>query len=354
VKELTIDHLPGRTIRHEGRDMLFFSGTAYLGMAQRPDFQTLLNEEIARHGTAFGSSRNGNLQLNIYDEAEARLANWIGAEAALTLSSGMGAGQAVVWLLRQHRARLHPAPGVHPALWDGPDFVLPVGPVGDWGRALVADAKVWGGSEPVALLVNALDAMQSVRYDFSWLADLPTNRLIWLVVDDSHGLGITGDAGSGIWRQMAHRPPNVRLIVTASLAKGMGLRGGGIFSDAATIAAIRQTTYFAASSPMSPVELVAFCRADALYADARIRLARNVARAETVLLPTGMFRQAADYPVFWTARHEIYPALLENDIFIYSFAYPTPADLRHTRVIVSALHEPADIDRLASVIMARR
>ena len=38
----TIDHLPNRTILHEGETYLFFSGTSYLGMAQNPAMQALL------------------------------------------------------------------------------------------------------------------------------------------------------------------------------------------------------------------------------------------------------------------------------------------------------------------------
>ena len=100
----TIDHLPGRNVPVDGQDYLFFSGTAYLGMAQNPAFQALVADALGRYGTVFGSSRNGNLRLGIYDEAEAALAAWSGTESALTVSSGMLAGQAVMqWLANRQQ-----------------------------------------------------------------------------------------------------------------------------------------------------------------------------------------------------------------------------------------------------------
>ncbi len=351
---MIIDHLPGRTIWHDRRELLFFSGTAYLGMAHNPAFQALVLDELGRYGTTFGSSRNGNLQLRIYDQAEAHLAGWVGADAALTVSSGMVAGQVVVQWLRSEQALAgRPAtflyaPGTHPALWHEPAVVLPNLSFRDW-----ADWLVQQPAQPMVILANALDALPADVYDFSWLAHVPTEYPITLVVDDSHGLGVTGPGGRGIWPQLTCRPGNVRLIVTASLAKGMGLRGGVIFSDAPTIAAIGQTAYFAGSSPMSPVELAAFIRADALYDEARTRLAQNILQAEATLLPTALFRHTMGFSAFYSEQDSLYPTLLDAGIFIYSFAYPTPTDRHNTRIIISALHEPDDIFRLGEIIKSR-
>ena len=59
TESFTIDYLPNRTIHHDGREYLFFSGTAYLGIPQHPAFRQLLTDSIGRYGTTYGSSRNG-------------------------------------------------------------------------------------------------------------------------------------------------------------------------------------------------------------------------------------------------------------------------------------------------------
>lgn len=347
----TIDHLPNRLIHLDGRDYLFFSGTAYLGMAQNPDVQALVADALSRYGTVFGSSRNGNLRLGVYEAAEHRLAAFVGADRALTVSSGMLAGQAVMqWLARQ-RGTIVYGPGTHPALWHLPDLTLPTGSFADWTTQLPDQLRTMPPG-PVTIAVNALDAVRSEVYDFAWVGTLPADQPITLVVDDSHGIGITGHNGGGVWARIA-KNNHVRLIVTASLAKAMGLPGGVIFSDDATLTAIRQTAFFGGCSPMSPIFLDAFLRADALYDEARARLIANVALAAQLLLPTGLFRQAPDYPVFYTDHDALYPQLRETGIFISSFAYPTAADKANTRIVISAFHEPADIHRLAHSLHER-
>ncbi|GAA4449653.1 8-amino-7-oxononanoate synthase [Nibrella saemangeumensis] len=347
---LTTDHLPGRTILHNNREYLFFSGTSYLGIPQNTEFQQLLIESLSRYGTMFGSSRNGNLRLSIYEEAERQIAALTGAEAALTLSSGMMAGQVVANYLRAQQYSFLYGPCTHPALWHEPTVDLPTLSFVDWTDRLPDLLTITGHA---VIAVNSIDAVRSEAYPFDWVNQLPTDQPITLVVDDSHGLGVLREAGSGIWQQIPRRP-NVRLIVTASLAKAMGLPGGVVFSDAETIAAIQHTAFFGACSPIPPAYLDAFRKAETIYTQARIRLTQNIALAERLLLPTGLFRQAAGYPVFYTEWDELYPFLLENGIFIYSFAYPTPADKANTRIVISAFHEPEDINRLAACIYELR
>lgn len=354
----TIDHLPNRTIQHNGAEYLFFSGTAYLGLQQHPAFQQLLIESIDRYGTAFGSSRNGNLRVGIYETAETKLADSVGAPAALTLSSGMMAGQVVVSWLRSQPYTFIYGPTTHPALWDSPTATLPATPFQEWAAQLSGQLRADSTAAPITILVNSIDAVRSEYFNFDWINDLPEDRPITLVVDDSHGLGVLNDApcgngpcgqGRGIWPQIPQKP-NLRLVVIASLAKAMGLPGGVIFSDADTIARLRQTAFFGACSPMPPAYMSAYLRADAIYTEGRQRLRQNLLLAEELLLPTGLFKHANGYPVFFTEHDRLYPYLLEKGIFIYSFAYPTATDRANTRLVISSFHEPDDIQRLAKAV----
>ena len=347
-----IDQLPNRTIDHDGRAYLFFSGTAYLGIPQHPSFHQLMAESMRRYGTVFGSSRNGNVRIGVYEQAESKLATRIGAESALTLSSGMMAGQVVInWLQSQHNTFVY-APKAHPALWHSPMVTLPQLSFADWTAQLPAQLSELPPG-PVAILVNSLDAVCSHYYDFGWVKKLPDDRPITLVVDDSHGLGVLNN-GRGIWPTIpdisADKRTSVRIVGTGSLAKGMGLPGGLVFGDADTINSIRQTAFFGACSPMPPACLDAFLRADALYAEGQERLQRNTKLAEQLLLPTGLFHQATGYPVFFTEHDALYAHLLQKNILIYSFAYPTATDRANTRIVISAFHEIADIERVAESI----
>ncbi|MFD1141608.1 aminotransferase class I/II-fold pyridoxal phosphate-dependent enzyme [Larkinella insperata] len=347
----TIDHLPGRTIQLDGQDYLFFSGTSYLGMAQHPAFQALLAEGMARYGTMFGSSRNGNLQLNIYGEAEAQLAAFARAEAALTLSSGMLAGQAVVnWLKAQGFGFIY-GPKAHPAIWQDPSTSLPTVSFTDWTDQL-PELVAAAATPNVVIALNSLDALCSVDYSFDWVNRLPDGQEVTLLVDDSHGFGVIGPEGSGVGALIPRRA-NVRLIVTASLAKAMGMPGGVIFADPETLRAIRHTAFFGACSPIPPAYLHAFGRAQALYRTAFERLQTNIARFENRIGLSDRFQHIPAYPVFYTEQDQLYSYLLANRILIYSFAYPTPADKPNTRIVISALHQPEDIEQLGDCLYGK-
>ncbi len=346
---ISVDQLPNRLIRHNEQDYLFFSGTAYLGIPQHPVMQQQLVDAIQQYGTVFGSSRNGNLRLTIYEEAEAQLAAMVGTvdnqpQAALTLSSGMLAGQVVVQWLQAQSMHLLYAPGTHPALWNGPATSLPGTSFDDWRQHIAEQVRALNPAQPVAILTNSLDAVRSELYDFAWVNDLPDDRLITLVVDDSHGLGLL-NGGRGIWSQLPQRD-NVRLLVTGSLAKAMGLPGGVVLGDADRLQQLRETPFFGACSPIPPAYLAAFVRARSLYETQYGRLRQLVDKAAEVLLPTGQFRQAAGYPVFYTGQDALYPFLLQHNMLIYSFAYPTPSDRANTRIVISAFHELADIQEI--------
>lgn len=342
-----INHLPDRTIDHNGQAYRFFSGTAYLGLPQHPAFQQLMTEAISRYGTVFGSSRNGNVRLGIYEEAEAKLASVVGAEAALTVSSGMMAGQVVINWLRGQAGTFVYAPTAHPALWHEPTVSLPTMTFANWAAQLSGQLQMIDPG-PIAILTNALDAVCSDYYDFEWVSNLPDDRPITLVVDDSHGLAVLNQ-GRGIWPKISHKP-NVQLIVTASLAKAMGMPGGVIFGDVDILADLRRTAFFGACSPMPPANLSAYLQADALYSEGYKRLQRNISLAEKLLLPTGLFRHATSYPVFFTEHDELYKHLLSHQILIYSFAYPTARDRANTRIVISAFHTSEDIQELAEIV----
>ncbi|WP_332871445.1 PLP-dependent aminotransferase family protein [Spirosoma rhododendri] len=123
-----------------------------------------------------------------------------------------------------------------------------------------------------------------------------------------------------------------------------------VLSDADTIGQLRQTAYFGACSPMPPAYLAAFMQTVPLYARQYQQLRQRVDTAGALLLPTGLFQQAAAYPVFYTRHDDLYAFLLDRNILIYSFAYPTPTDRPNTRIVISAFHETTDIQQLADAV----
>jgi 8-amino-7-oxononanoate synthase len=354
---MIIDHLPSRTLQYQGEDYLFFSGTSYLGMGHQPVFQQYLMEGIARYGTIFSASRNNNLKLDIYDEAESFLAQWTGVETALTVTSGLLAGQLVVNTFQNHQFIY--APSVHPAIWAA-DFSK---------RQIFANSMAFENEiieiasntkSPIVICCNAIDPLSCEEYDFNWVFQLSENQDITLILDDSHGIGVTYTEGAGIMRKLTdlglfQLKPYLKVIVIASMAKALGIPGGMILSDKKTIQTIQNNPLFVGASPIIPAYLYAFLKSQNVYSEARKRLLHNIAYFKKGCLknnvPENFFRFLPDYPVFNTNQSQLYTTLLKHKIVISNFAYPLPSSPPITRIIMSALHTEWDIDTLIMRIM---
>ena len=355
-----IDFLPSRVATFEGEEYLFFSGTSYLGIGHQADFKTALLEGMNHYGTVFSASRNNNLQLKIYDEAEAFLANWTTAEAALTVTSGLLAGQLAVNLLKNNISRNNQkpvfiyAPSAHPAVWEAPPPYIFKNQE-DFETNILATIEKEKDA-PLVVVANAVDMLTCERFNFSWIAQIADNQSITLLIDDSHGIGITEENGAGIFQKIrALAQQNIKVIVIASLAKALGIPGGVILSDTETITQIRQNPLFVGASPIVPAYLFAFLAAQPMYLHVRQTLTDNIQLFKGLLEKNAipLFKTPLDnYPVFFSAANDLFDFLLAEKIFISHFAYPKPNDPPITRVVLSALHTQADIEYLAKSINA--
>ncbi|PRY16478.1 7-keto-8-aminopelargonate synthetase-like enzyme [Pontibacter ummariensis] len=345
---LYTDHLPGRTLNLQGEEYLYCSGTSYLGIAVNEEFRSCLMEGMARYGTNYSSSRNSNLQLQVYEEAESYLAAYTGAEMALTMSSGYLAGQALVQVLQGEGAFFY-APGTHPAVWQSTAEVPGTEQsFEDWVACLI-QALPDLPEQHVFLVCNSLDPLQAKAYAFDWLSALPKEKQVTLIVDDSHGLGVTGKDGAGICRDLS-RYANIRPVVVSSLGKALGVPAGVILGEKQLLERVKTSSFFGGASPAVPAYLYAFLCCGKVYQEARQKLYANIACFLQHLRYPDSFRAIRHYPVFSTQQEELCPFLLDNKVLISSFRYPTPADAPITRVILNSQHTLQDVQHLAQLI----
>ncbi len=347
---LITHYLPGRTIVADGRERLYFSGTSYLGMGHNEAFRAQLQEGMARYGTVYSSSRSSNVQLAVYEEAEHLLAELTGAPAALTFSSGYQAGQAAIQRLHSQLNFFY-APGTHPAVWRS-DADVAYGDFAAWSASLVEKVKATSGE--TVIVANALDPLFALAHDFGWVAQLPEDRAITLLVDDSHGLGVTGRSGGGVYatlRSLAR--PNVTVVVVSSLGKAFGVPGGVVLGPANFISDLKRNSFFTAGSAVPPAYLYAFVRAQSLYQQARQQLFINAAYFQKQTEALALFRSLDRYPVFYTADNALAEAVAPQCV-LSSFPYPHPDSEPITRVVVSSLHTRADLEVLGGMVKKYR
>ena len=158
---MILNSFPDRTLTIDNVCYHYFGGTSYLGLATDPDFQNKIFENIRKWGTAYGSSRNSNIQLAVFEKSEARLAHLIGAEAVLTLSSGTMAGKLVLEYLEKDQDHFFHYPKTHPAIIHKKSELLFVD--GSLHRQLVTNSK-----EKITITVDAILSaeVEPTAFDF--------------------------------------------------------------------------------------------------------------------------------------------------------------------------------------------
>jgi 7-keto-8-aminopelargonate synthetase-like enzyme len=331
--------LPGRMLISNQEEYLWFSGTSYLGIPHHPQFKQNFADAVNRYGTSWGSSRNNTVQLSIYEKAEMELAHFAKMPAALTVSSGMWAGQLVINFLKSKENTFWFAPKTHPALWNG--IVQPSKEsYQEWALNIASKTR---NSKPENIVIcsDSVGSPYVEKFDFEWINNLPANKRITIVIDASHSLGINLPDIS---------KDNIRLIITSSLNKAMGMPGGVIFSDEDLLNEIRQFSMFSGASPMMPALLEAFVNSVDIFNEQRIKLFDNLRHFNKLIDKNPFLDAIADYPVYCTHRSELHDFLKEHKIMTACFPYPTVTDLPIIRLVISALHSKEDLEKLASAI----
>ena len=334
----------GRLLDVQGQEYLFFGGTAYLSLATHADYITHYKAGIDRYGLNNGTSRNNNIQQGIYVEAEIEMARRFGFEEATILSSGYLVAQLAVRALAGLGTLIY-APGAHPALWlenKAPaqqDFKA-------WATATVQQINKSEDSAFV-IVANTLDNLSPERYDFTVFKQIDPSKKVYLLLDDSHGIGIAELNGTFVDQQQFDAFPHIEFIVVASLAKGMGTDAGILLSSHKMGILFKRSTFFTGASPCSPAALYALIAGVDIYIDQHAKMQANISYLRKLLPEVKTKIHAIDrFPVFTIAREDAFLQLKERGILISSFPYPLESDPLKNRIVVSAIHTQADIDRL--------
>lgn len=325
---VSFDTIPGRTALINGKEYRFFSGYSYLGMQHVPEFQQLIYEGSRRYGWLFPSSRISNTQLDIFGEMEMLLSSITGMEETVCFSSGFMAGRAAASLFQA--ARINAAPGTHPAITDQP---FP-GSWKEWLQTVIfSDVIAFDAVNPLTATISATDFLEQ-------LSNL-------CIVDDSHGAGLIND-GRGV-SAMLNEEVRSQVVLTYSLSKAFHLGGGAVSCTKAVANALRNTSWYTASTGLSPAQAYAFVKGQPLYAQQRAALQQNISHFRE--LTEDRFAGHAELPIFILPDDTDVEQLQENGFVISSFAYPKPGGKKINRIVLNALHTKEDLEALAAVLV---
>lgn len=334
---MIVDTFPDRTIQVEGEEYLYFGGTNYLGMSTNIDFQNLLFESIKNWGTAYGSSRNSNIKLSVFEKSEHLLAKNLGTENALTVSSGMLAGKLVVDYVTKITDAIFHFPHTHPALMD--EYSLPIIINGKLNSKIINP-----NISKISIVSDAIPCFNVTPIDLEILSEIPTNIEIILVIDESHSIGIYDNQGLNYIKNK-----NINIIKIASLGKAYALSGGVIGANSTIISEIKNQNSFVGASGMNPSFLNTFINAQDLYLKQKNKVVQNLNFITTHLINKTDFTFNSNYPIIYFDNPTIFEKLETNKIITTSFQY-TSSKQKMSRIVINANHTINDLEKLVSVL----
>jgi 7-keto-8-aminopelargonate synthetase-like enzyme len=326
----------------------FFGGTAYLGMPLNEKFKQLVFEGIDRYGINFGASRNNNVTLDIFALAEAESAKRCKAEDSIIVSSGYLSAQLVIQHYIERYTFIY-APDTHPALWIGKPNPPKIS-FTDWVDQAVKEVN--HSDRPVLLITNSLNNLFPEIYQFEWLTKILPGRKATILVDDSHGIGITGQYGEGVYSRIP-KLPGIEIIVIASMAKALGMDAGVIAGTKEIINELRDSPIYAGASPPSPGFLYAYVNAAAIYQEELEKLRSNMKFFTSFIKDEPNLAYLKDFPVYLINNADVGQYLSTKGIVISSFAYPDPKGKALNRVVLNSRHSKAEMRRLAEAIVSQ-
>ncbi|OIR12812.1 8-amino-7-oxononanoate synthase [mine drainage metagenome] len=341
-----LNFTPGRTAFVDNKELLFFSGYAYLGMNHEPEFLQHLQKGIELYGAVFPSSRISNTQLNLYSETEKLLSDLTQTADTVLLQTGFTAGKAAVASIAADSVLFH-SPFCHPAIRIKNNSILSFT---DWANETVDTINKNIYSTPPVILSDALNQLTAELYDFSFLNSIEQN--IICIIDDSHGMGLLGTNGEGISSRLP-RKENIEYIITYSLSKAMNIQAGAVScSNKSTADKIRKSSWYAATTPPSPVMLYAFNHSQKIYQQQRATLNKNKKFLQDLLSKRNYIHFHPEIPVFIFPEEYDEDFFAKQNIIISSFAYPDPSGKKINRAVINALHTDDDLQKLADAMNA--
>jgi 8-amino-7-oxononanoate synthase len=344
----------------DNRRLLTFCSNDYLGLAADPRVGEAMRQAIDRYGVGAGAAHLISGHSRAHHALEEELADFVGRERALLFSTGYMANLGVISALLGRRDTVLEDRLNHASLIDG---------------ALLSRARLerFPHADPVRLggLLDAAhgrclvvsDGVFSMDGDIAplqGLAEQAARRSAVLMVDDAHGIGVLGPAGSGSAGAVGLDVDRVPILV-GTLGKALGTGGAFVAGDSALIETlIQQARPYVYTTAMPP------SLAEATRASLRIcreeewrreRLAALVARFRTGAARLGLDLMPSTTPiqplrVGDAALAARWSDLLQRQgILVTAIRPPTvPRGSARLRITLSAAHTNAHIDALLAVL----
>jgi len=348
-----------RTLSVNGRRYLNFSANDYLGLSRDQNVIAAWQQGAERYGVGAGGSGHVTGYGVPQQAFEEQLAQWLGYPRALLFISGFAANQAIIAAMMQKNDFIFADRLAHASLLEAASL-SPASLRRFTHNEPKALAKLFASAAAGGETLVVTEGVFSMDGDSAPLNELHQLAVLhkgWLMVDDAHGIGVTGEQGRGSCWQQNVRPE--LLIVT--FGKAFGLSGAAVLCSEETAEYLlqfaRHLIYSTAMPPAQAYALQAALRAVQQGDDLRARLQNNIrlfregaAASGLAMLPSS----TAIQPLLVgeeQATLRLAEKLREKACWVTAIRPPTvPQGTARLRITLSAAHEEQDINQLLEAL----
>lgn len=247
----------GTVAEHKGHKLIMCGSNNYLGLTTHPDVRKAAKDAVDRFGTSCTGSRFLNGTLELHEQLERELADWVGKPAALVFSTGMQVNLGTISALAGRRDIVVLDKDDHASIVDGARL--------SWGKVERFQHNDMGDLENVLAAIPEnngklviVDGIFSMEGD---IASLPAIVKVCkkygarVMVDDAHALGVLG-GGRGT---AAHFGITSEVdLIMGTFSKSLASLGGFIAGDEDVIHYIKHfARAFIFSASISPANAAA-------------------------------------------------------------------------------------------------
>lgn len=370
LKDLVVDALgPHREMEVEGRRVINFGSDSFLGLDQDSRVRQAIARGVARWGSHNGASR-AFASVRANEEAEEKLAAWLGTEATLIYPSVTLANMGAIPGLVGRRDLLVVDEHAHNSIQEGAKIAQANGVrLTSFSHCDPADLeRVFAAAGAFRVGVVAIDGVYSMTGALPPLAELDKvcrRHNAVLYVDDAHATAVLGSRGRGTVLDALGSYDNT--LVVGSLSKGFSCLGGfiGCPRDFKMLLKMRSNT-FIFGGPVPPAYLEAIgtvcdilnsSEGDLLQA----RLRRNLKRLADGAARLGLAVLGGEHPIISilvgdeAATLRAGHFLFEHGYYVQSVTFPAvPYHGGVLRIQVNANHQSEAIDGLLNALATLR
>lgn len=247
----------GTIAEYQGHKLIMCGSNNYLGLTTHPDVRKAAKDAVERFGTSCTGSRFLNGTLELHEQLERELADWVGKETALVFSTGMQVNLGTISALAGRQDIVVLDKDDHASIVDGARL--------SWGKIERFQHSDMADLEQILTAIPKtngklviVDGVFSMEGDIAPLPDLVKvckKHGARLMVDDAHAIGVLG-RGRGT---AAHFGLTKEVdLIMGTFSKSLASVGGFIAGDEDVIHYIKHfARSFIFSASISPANTAA-------------------------------------------------------------------------------------------------